>query len=137
MSLKNYFNSFRIKNKHFVTGLVGTLRNKLLREKDLRLFAQNVVKTANVVISSCCYAARSCYEVRAARAARATRLFFSPIRPIKFLICGVVVAVPIVDAKVPCCFTDDEMKCIQVIDARAQLAVYAGVIVSFIKYADL
>ena len=32
------------------------------------------------------------------RAARAARLF-SLTRPIKFLICGVVVAVPVVDAK--------------------------------------
>ena len=35
------------------------------------------------------------------RAARAARLLFL-IRPIKFLICGVVVAVPVVDAKGPC-----------------------------------
>ena len=34
------------------------------------------------------------------RAARAARLFFL-IRPIKFLIYGVVVAVPVVDAKTP------------------------------------
>ena len=34
------------------------------------------------------------------RAARAARLF-SLARPIKFLICGVVVAVPVVDAKAP------------------------------------
>ena len=41
--------------------------------------------------------ARTCsYE----RAARVARLFFHP-RPIKFLIYGVVVAVPVVDAKTP------------------------------------
>ena len=41
--------------------------------------------------------ARTCSSERAARAAR---LFFHT-RPIKFLIYGVVVAVPVVDAKTP------------------------------------
>ena len=39
--------------------------------------------------------ARSCSKVRAARAAR---LFFL-IRPIKFFIWGIVIAIPVVDAK--------------------------------------
>ena len=41
--------------------------------------------------------ARTCSKVRAARAAR----LFSLARPINFLICGVVVAVPVTDAKAP------------------------------------
>ena len=39
--------------------------------------------------------ARTCSQVRAARAARAARLF-SLARQIKFLICGVAVAVPVI-----------------------------------------
>ena len=35
------------------------------------------------------------------RAARAARLFTFVIQPMKVLICGVVVAVPVVDAKAP------------------------------------
>ena len=41
--------------------------------------------------------ARNCSKVRAARAARLRFV----MQPMKVLICGVVVAVPVVDAKVP------------------------------------
>ena len=47
--------------------------------------------------------ARTSAKVRAARIAR---LFF--LRPIKFSIDGVVVGVPVVDAKAPSCFAEDD-----------------------------
>ena len=59
------------------------------------------VKTENTIISRCYFAENctgSCSKVRAARAARAAR-FFLHVPPIKFLICGVVVASDVVDAK--------------------------------------
>lgn len=43
---------------------------------------------------------RNCTRVRAAR------LYFRT-RPIKFLICGVFIVAPVVNAKAPCCFTED------------------------------
>ena len=56
------------------------------------------VKTENTIISRCYFAENgtgSCSKVREARAAR----FFLHVPPIKFLICGVVVASDVVDAK--------------------------------------
>ena len=64
------------------------------------MHAQVVSKTIDVVISIHVVlqsTARTCSKVLVARAAR---LFFLT-RPIKFLICGVVVTVPFVDAKTP------------------------------------
>ena len=62
--------------------------------QDLRLKAQVVIKTVDVVISRCCFAEEG------------TDLFISACRtcsarPLKFLICGVVVAVLVVDPKAP------------------------------------
>ena len=58
------------------------------------MYVQVVI--TNVVISRCCFAEDGS-EVRAARAAR----LFLDIQPMKVLICGVVVAVLVVDAKGP------------------------------------
>ena len=75
--------------------IVGTLL------KDLQLYVQVVIISANVVISRCCFAedGTDLFKVRAARAARL--LFLT--RPIKFLICGVVggvvVALEVIDDK--------------------------------------
>ena len=60
------------------------------------MYAKVVIIITNVVISRCCFAEDGS-EVRAARAAR----LFLDIQPMKVLICGVVVAVLVVDAKGP------------------------------------
>ena len=59
---------------------------------DLLLCFHVVVKTLNLEISRCHL---NCIKVRAARAARAARLFFL-IQPIRSLFSGVVVAVAFV-----------------------------------------
>ena len=75
------------------------LSKQIHRTKDYRLHAQVFINTVNVVISRCCFAENDTdFFIRAC--ARAARLFFHA-RPIKFLIYGVVVAVPVVAAKTP------------------------------------
>ena len=48
--------------KNTTTGLVGAPLNQMQIINDLRLYAQVVIKTVNVVISRCCFArtARTC-----------------------------------------------------------------------------
>ena len=78
----------------------------------IQLYLQVVIITFNVVISSCfllllllfCFVsflqrtARNCSKVRAARTAK----FAVLARPIKFLITGVVISDPVVDAHTHC-----------------------------------
>ena len=79
--------------KYATNGPQGTPFKQILRIKELLLhhmLTDVVVKTANVLMSLCCFADDDID-------ARATRLSFT-IRPIKFLICDVVIPVAVVDA---------------------------------------
>ena len=84
--------------KNPTTGVVCALLNYIRRIKDLRLNAQVVIKTVNVVISRCCFAEDTTDFFISACRTNSTLIF---LRPIKFSIDGVVVAVPVVDAKAP------------------------------------
>ena len=64
----------------------------------LTLYAHVVVKTANVVISRCCFLQRTTRSYSKKRAASAARLFFT-IRLIKFLNCDAFTPFAIVTAK--------------------------------------
>ena len=74
--------------------------------RDLWFNAQVVIKTVNEVISRCCFAEDGTDLFIGAF--RTCSHLFSLARPIKFLICGVVVAVPVMDAKAPYCFFRNE-----------------------------
>ena len=65
--------------------------------KVVQLYAQDVIKTVNIVISHCCFAEDGTDLVICACYTCSTLIFLT--RPIKLFICGVVVAVPIVYAK--------------------------------------
>ena len=65
----------------------------------LRLFARVLIKTVNVVISPCCFAEDGTDLIVGACRTCSTLIFLT--RPIKFLICVVVIAVVVFDAKAP------------------------------------
>ena len=75
------------------TGVCASEEENTESLKDLPLYAQIAVKTENAVISRSFCRGRHGIVATEVRAARAARLFLI-IRPIKFPICGVVVAVP-------------------------------------------
>ena len=64
------------------------------------MYPQVVISTVNVVISCCCFAEDGMdWFISASRTCTAGLFFLT--RPIKFLICGVLVAVVVVNAKAP------------------------------------
>ena len=74
--------------------LIGTNGFHAKAKNDLLLRARVVVRTSHMKISHCRSAdyVKKLHQKRAARAARAARLFFF-IQPIKSLICGAVFAI--------------------------------------------
>ena len=69
------------------------------RIKAVHLYAQVVIKTVNIIISRCCLAEDGTDLFISACHTCSTLVFLT--RLMKLFICGVVVAVPEVDAKAP------------------------------------
>ena len=71
----------------------------------MQVYTQVDIKTVNIVISRCCFAEDGTDLFIIACHTWSTLIFLT--RTIKLFICGVVVAVPVVDAKAPYLIVDD------------------------------